>query len=439
MYDHIALRCVLIFTLFGVCETSTNVINRSESNSFKTELSHIVNSVPPTSQLQFILPGNMSEYSDDEGSRKGPSKEAISLARGIADLSDDDSDDGRSRPPQRSRSPTPDSRSPSPSRSRSRSNSPQPERDDDDHNDKHVSDDKENGDEPIASPPRELDSYDRQAGFHGQTEKTTPLMYFPPNISLSPVITTNLQEIPVEQYPILFRLKPGVRQKDETAADALLRVMKGKKDMSELHDVLESNTKLITWSDGSQTLTIGSRQFLLTRDVVASKHYIFRRGDKIQTYEAGVDRVVRLQPCSTEDTRAKLAMAAANDRARMQRKPVQKMLRCMDDDGEQMEAKAKMESHRRERERARLEAKRRQSQQRQVRPQRNLTVDALESGGESDDDQMHRMDERLNASRLLRAKRAAPAVRKPDPSVKRRKAGGRRVVRMEDYSSDESD
>lgn len=265
------------------------------------------------------------------------------------------------------------------------------------------------------------------------------LLHFPPNISLRPAITTNLKQVPQEQDPILFRLKPGTK-KTKTAVDTLVdHLREHTDDPLSLPSLLESNANLITWSDGSRTLAIGQTQFLLIDDTPASKHLTFRaQSERLYTCDAGVRKVVRVQPSSTSDARTKLAMATARMRATSKQREGRTMLRCMDDRGEQQEMKAKMENMRKERERARLEAKRRQARERHVRPARALTVDQLESDYESEEDHVKKMEERMDAERLIKAKRAA-APRMREMPVKRRKAGGRRVVAADDDESDESD
>lgn len=365
----------------------------------------------------------MSGESSDDSSevhRAPPAGPATSAIDDIANLSDDDSDDGRVqalvRTPTSPRSLSPD---PKDSVSSNPRDEEQVER------------------EP--SPPREVPSVHRNAGVAGARYEPVDMLHFPPNITLVPAVTTKLESLPHEQNPILYRLRSGLRG-DRSAHSAVMHFVKEKKgDPLALAEIIESNARIITWSDGSRTLAIGSTQFLMIADTVASKHLIFRQGDDVQTCEARVKNVMRVQPSSTTDARTKLAMATAAMKAASKRPEGRTMLRCMDDTGEQQEAKAKVENNRKQRERARLEARRRQSRERQMRPKRPLTVDALEreSDDDSGEDHARRMAERFDAERLMRAKRAPPP-RTMDVSVKRRKAGGRRVLGSDDEDSEES-
>lgn len=353
---------------------------------------------------------------------------AASAAEDFKNLSDDSSDDGRPKDalPRRPRSPSPVEERPSGS---------------DDERDRDLERETER-DGPLSSPDREapkerkIDAAVRRAGVDGARNESVDILHFPPNISLPYAVTTKLEEVPVEQNPILYRLRPGVRG-NRSAAEAVMDLVAEKRaDPVGLTDSIQSNANLITWSDGSRTIAIGSQQFLLIEDALASKHFVFRTGDDIQTCDARVRSVVRVQPSSTSDARDKLALATAAMRQANKREG-RTMLRCVvDGDAEQQEAKAKIENNRKLREKARLEAKRRRARESHARPNRGLTVDALESDYESEEDHVRRMAERLDAERLMRAKRAAPP-RTLD--VKRRKAGGRRVLGPDEDESDESD
>lgn len=381
---------------------------------------------PGSSQLAQAQTLPATTMSDSEGSlqiRRPPNPgTSIATAAHFASLSDDDSDDGRvhARDSRPSPSPRSRSRSRSPSQAQDREQSPR-----------------------RPSPPRRSISppvtLQKTAGTWGARQEAVDLVHFPPNISLRGAVTTNLEKLPQEQNPILYRLKPGVK-KSKSTAETVMDLIKTKgHDPLALAEVLQSNANLITWSDGSRTLAVGSTQFLLIEDAVASKHVLFRENhEDLLTFEARVNKVARVQPSSTSDARTKLAMATAAMKAISKRPEGRTMLRCMDESGELEEAKAKMESLRRERERARLEARRRQARERNVRPNRTLTVDHLESDDESQEDQVRKMEERFDAERLMRAKRAAPP-RPREAQIKRRKAGGRRVLGSDEDESDEDD
>lgn len=376
----------------------------------------------------------MSDRSDDdlvERRVRKASDEAAAAARRITSLSDDESDDGQPRlPVARRYSPPSDDATGSPHDS----THPRDREEDGAKDDDNPAESPSEEDRDVSPPP--VDSYDREADAQAEVPQTADILHFPPDISFSMAATTSFDDVPPEQNPILYRLKSDIANPDsKTAVKKLARAIKSNPDPFSMSELVESNANIITWSDGSQTLAIGEQQFLLIKDKLASNHYLFRRGNKIQTLDSEVASVMRAQPASTEAAGAKLAMVTAAMKASAHRPKVRTMLRCMNDGGEQEEERAKLESARRERERARIQAKRRQARERHIRPvsNRGLTVDVLESNDEdSGDDNMRRLEERVGESRLMRAKRAPPPVRQ-GISVKRRKVGaGRRVVASDD-------
>lgn len=372
--------------------------------------------------------GDMSEISDEDEFSSQPrsrTNEGSTAARRIAALSDDESDDDvrrlsssnlRLRGESQSRSPSPvaspdayERRDPSPSRS---------------------------------LPSRPTDCYQRVVSSKDAPPKHVDILHLPPSVTFPLALTTTLDDVPVEQNPILYRLRPSVTvAPGESPPEVLLRELK-RVDYNPLAfgEFLESNANFIEWSDGSRTLSIGNQQFLLVDDGHASQQFVFQRGDKIQTFDTYVNKVTRVQPSSTGDAHAKLVMSKAVERSRNKRGVSKTILRTMDAGAENKERQARIESQKRERERAKMEAKKRQARERYSRPSRPLSVNALESDDEdSGEDGMRRMEERVDASRLMRAKRPAPQPsRMVDISVKRRKAGGRRVL-GEDDDDDDSD
>lgn len=368
----------------------------------------------------------MSDISDEDDFAPRPrprTGEGSTAARKIAALSDDESDDDV----RRFSSSNLRSHGGSPSRSPSPVASPDPYR--------------RREPSPVRSlPSRPTDCYQRTVSSKITAPKKVDVLHLPPNVTFSPALTTTLDDVPVEQNPILYRLRPSVTvSPDETPVDALLRELK-RTDYNPLayNEFLESNANFVEWSDGSKTLSIGTQQFLLIDDGHASQHFLFQRGDKIQTFDAHVGKVTRVQPSSTGDAHAKLVMSKAMERSRNRRGVSKTILRTMDAGAENKERQARIESQKRERERAKMEAKKRQARERYSRPTRPLSVNALESDDEdSGEDGMRRMEERVDATRLMRAKRPAPQPsRMAEISVKRRKAGGRRVLGEEDDDDD---
>lgn len=365
----------------------------------------------------------MSDQSDEDmletrsSARSGP---GASAARKISALSDDESNDEvpaasavrRDTPPL---SPAPRSESPTPSG--------------DDHH------------QSRRSPKRPVDSYNRSvaADANHVADISVNVVHLPPSVSLSSSLTTNLEDVPPESNPMLFRLRDNATARTgESPTDTCLRhLQECGYDPNKYNEFLESNANLITWNDGSQTLSIGNLQFQLVEDAIASQNFIFRRGDKLQTHHAAVGKVVRVQPTSTGDARAKLVMAKAVERAANKGSTSKTILRCMEDDVERKEKQARLEQHRRERERARQDAKKRQMKERHARPTRQLSANILEDNDDdSADDGVKGLADRYDANRLLRAKRAPlPPSRPPaDLALKRRKVGARRVLAKDDDS-----
>lgn len=383
----------------------------------------------------------MSDNSDDEfreTSNRPRTEEAAAAVRDIADLSDDESEEER-KPSQDVR---PSSPSPVPyddEQIRSDEDGFKQEDEDEITPKPHAVDEEDVLREDREETPDITDKYERYAVRHGHSQRTVDVLHFPPSVSFHMSLTTDLDHVPVEENPILFRLRPEMRKKGQSDAQTLLDFVKKHKDPFALRKILETNAHLITWSDGSKTITIGNEQFLLIDDIIASKHYVFRRGDRIQTFEAKVGSIRRVQPSTTGHATAKIALAKAQKRARSSGfgPTGRTMMRCMDDGGELEEEKAKQESIRRNRERLKMEAKRRQARERNMRPSRGLTTELLESNDDDsgEDEKMRRIEERVGESRLMRAKRAAPP--RIEVSVKRRKAGGRRVLSDSDDGDDE--
>lgn len=376
--------------------------------------------IPTSSPDSFSSPLIMSDQSDEDLIESQISKKGTNIsaeARKIAvEISDDDSDDNAqngSMPPPHSTAAPPCSPTPPP-----------------DHLDEpsHAS--------PPRRPSRPLDSYQRSVATTRSVTNPVDIMHFPPSISFTPTLSQRLNNIPPEPLPILYRVRPEVLG-NAKSADLLVQKLRENPHPIALGDILESNANLITWSDGSKTLAIGDQQCEVIEDNVASKHLLFRRGDKIQTCEAHVNKVVRVQPSSTNDARAKQTMNTAIERAANRRGGGGRtMLRCMDDSAEKQETQARVENHRRERERARLEARQRQAKERYAKPNRGLSAEVLESNDEdSGDDRGRRASEQ--ADRLMRVKRPQASSRNAEISVKRRKVGARRVVGSDDESESE--
>lgn len=375
----------------------------------------------------------MSDQSDDdipESFNIGPRRPNPAATRSISALSDDESDDGA--PPARSSAPPLESpmrdspqspvRSPeSPAQSPRTEPAPTRSRD---------------------TSSRPLDCYQRTVTTSISEPAEVDVMYFPPSVPFPSALTTAIEgDVPLEQCPILYRLRQDAVVEDEKAADTLIRRLREcDYDPLRYSEFLESNARLVTWSDGSRSLSIGMHTFLLLDDNLGSQHFVFRRGEKVQTFESSVSSVARVQASSTTDGRAKLVMAKAVERAASKRTASRTMLRAMEDDSEKQERQARIESQRRERERLRQEARKRQMKERQNRSVRQLSVEFVESNDEdSGDEGARRIAERHDASRLMRAKHSFPSHPggSGDISVKRRKLSGRRVLQNDEETEDD--
>lgn len=371
----------------------------------------------------------MSDYSEedieDSRTRALPrTSEAAIAARKITALSDDDSENESPRLIPSSKSFSKDDL---PSNSASPASS--------------VNEPHENESSPARLPPkRPSDCYERSIVSEIAPPKQVDLIYLPPNVSFPVPLTATPDDVPIEQNPILYRLRQSVEVADnETPVDALLRELKRVKyNPLAYREFLESNANLVTWSDGSRTLSVGTQQFLLIDDAHESQKFVFRRGNKIQICDSSVRKVSRVQPSSTGDAHAKLVMSKALERSRNKQGVSKTMLRTLDAGAENKERQARIESQKREREWVKLEAKKRQVRERYSKPSRPLSVGALESGDdESEEDGVRRMEERVDANRLMRAKRPVPQAQNADIAVKRRKAGARRFIVSDDEEESE--
>ncbi|KAI0563934.1 Leo1-like protein [Gracilaria domingensis] len=400
----------------------------------------------------------MSDISEDEFGESAAlprTKEAAAAARDIIDLSDDDSEEEQNRPVearQKTLSPVREDedempRSDEEPQMREPDGEYKQESNIDPETEPAVEDDVEAyGEEARLDQDREMtpdieDKYERVTGHRGEGKRKVDILHFPPSISLHTSLTTDSENLPDLENPIMFRLKPEMKKPGQSDAETLLKFIKANPNPFALKRILDTNAHLITWSDGSKTITIGNEQFLLIDDVLASRHYVFRRGDRIQTFEAEVGSIRRVQPSTTGSSTAKMALAKAQKRARGTNSisSGRTMMRCLDNGGELEEEKAKQENLRRQRERMRMEAKRRQQRERAMRPTRGLTTEMLESNEEEsgEDEKMRRIEERVGESRLMRAKRATtPRI---EVSVKRRKVGARRILSDYDDGDDESE
>jgi Leo1-like protein len=278
------------------------------------------------------------------------------------------------------------------------------------------------------------------------------LMQLPPAIDV-PLTPSNPVKDPLPQNAlttIMYRLRKGVTRAQVESA------MEERGTLRAMPMIAESNTRLVTWSDGSRTLMVGDEHFSVMDDKQTPESlYVFRKGKDVQSYYGQVGKYVRVQPSMVSKKRnsALLALsggAEANSKGRT-------MLRQIDGLDEK-EAKARHEAAiKRSREQSRRQAKQRRISERAVHPEARLTRRALEDDDDDDDEEeedadfgrdrlRNRWEEERGArkreeereARLRESKRAAAAEERVDV-VRRRKLGSRRVVDDNDDDDDDDD
>lgn len=349
--------------------------------------------------------------SDSENERVArPRKGSPSVADNFANISDDDSDEGRLR----------DVRSPTP-----------PPNDDDikgvrsdsDVDEQRKSSDEDVGEEEERHPRNEiLDAHVRRVVKRKQTTATVDLLHFPPTLEMNMVLATDA-DIPENQaYPMAFRAARGA---PSDVPRALMQALR--RGPLSVCDVLESNARLVEWSDGSRTVMVGDEHYEVVGDKLVSDFYLFRKGEDVQTFEASVESVGRLQPCNLGGMSAQIANSQTPGSGR---KEVRTIMRTMKEGGEQEEKLAKEEADRKERDRARRESKRRASMGSQPRTQ-GIASPVFESEPEPSEDETERIAEEQR--RLSKRRRTEQF------QFKTRKAGGRRVVDSDEDSDDDDE
>lgn len=248
------------------------------------------------------------------------------------------------------------------------------------------------------------------------------LVHMPPTIDV-PLLPTDPTRDDLQgdcPYSILYRLRSDVRGSDVERAVSEYGAARA------MRHVAESNTRLLTWSDGSRTLMVGDEHFAVTDDkVVPPSMYIFRKGNEVQSYHAKVGHVAVVQPSTVSRKRAALSVGPT---AGLAQKKGRVMLREMDGGAEREEQAALSTYHARMREQARLDAKRRKMAEKQIRPEQKLSRAGLESDEESDDEAMLENHRRLEEEREARLRASKRAAAERHEALQRRKLGARRVL-----------
>lgn len=192
-----------------------------------------------------------------------------------------------------------------------------------------------------------LDAYERRVLKRKQTDAdaAVDLLHFPSGLEMKMALATD-EVIPEnEPYPMAFRAKRGGPSDVPRALEQALR-----RGPPSVCDVLESNARLVEWSDGSHTVMVGDEHYLVYEDKLDSDFYLFRTSEDVQTFEASVKSVGHLQPCNLDSMSAQIADSKTNVRGSGE---VRTIMRTLEEGGEQEENRAKEEADRKKRDRAR--------------------------------------------------------------------------------------
>lgn len=341
----------------------------------------------------------MSSASDDEGPvspRAAPKKEE-NVTQQLANLSGDESDDVRA--------PLEPAKSDDEDRKRNR----------------HDAEINASFDEPPAKRVP-IDAHERSVVRRKPSAKKVDILHFPPTLPVERVIAGKSTAAPTGAIPVSFRPAKKVRG---SASAALFRAVQ--RGVHSITDVLESNTNLVTWPDGTRTLVVGDEQYTIVSDALVSDFYILRKGAGVQTFAAGVGSVGRVQPCSMGGVRAQIARSGAPSG----RKPGRKVLRTLEDTGEHDEKIKREQAAKRERERASAEARKRRAM-----PSSQSSRGRMQEEEEEDDEEPSEED--ISEEEADRIAERMPR-RRAEASLAHRKAGGGRVIQESDLDDSDSE
>lgn len=241
---------------------------------------------------------------------------------------------------------------------------------------------------------------------------------------------------PSDSAAILYRLREGVSEEDLVTA-----AMDNDKDVDEVTaDLVESNSRIVTWSDGSQTLLIGTESYdFVTNDAHDVSQHVFSRHEDIQQALGIVEKRVRIQPSTISASRVRVTARVKT--------PVKRQMMLADvvkapDVEEKIKARNAQKAAR---EQARLAARRRAVAQKNMTRARasGLSVSYMEDASDADvssryerEIELRKEKEAHRTSRLMNAKRgngdSAGGVR-----VKRRRLGKHKIE--DDDESERSD
>lgn len=367
----------------------------------------------------------MSSGSDDDVSvdakpaRREPSQTA---AQTFAEISDDESDDGRL--PQRNmamntaRTPSPpmdDEDEIRPQRRHTGSDS------DADNDDRFGS----GNDDMKPAKPKVVEAHERSVVENLPQKDIVDLLHFPPGLEVSTHVATEAELAAHDAfYPISFR--PQRRGDARSAVRSALQ----RGGAVGIAGILESNARLIEWSDGSHTVMVGDEHYYIMNDKLASDFYLFRKGQDIQTVEAAVNTVGRLQPYNAGGLSSRLSKLGTTTSPA---KTGRKLLLTTKRSGEIEEQQAKDEADRKDREKERLQRKRRATiaAENRNRPRERSPIRRY---SDEEDEESDGEAERFAEEEERRIKRR----RNNDWSFKHQKAGRRKIVgESDDEESDE--
>lgn len=353
--------------------------------------------------------------SSDEDGMQIPARSSTEARRVIMDdISDDDSDDGHLPMP----------RTPSPTRGTGGGADGDDDDDDDIKVQRSDSDDdraRSSDGETAGAGPKILDAHERRVLSLKPEANTVELLHFPPVLEMDELVAKDRIVPDGEKYPISFRPK----HRGDASAAVRAAMQRGPVGLA---DVLESNARLVQWSDGSHTVMVGDEHYMIIGDKLTSDYYLFRKGEDVQTVEAAVSKVGRLQPFGGSGVSAmKKSSQSVSSIGNGKGKP-RKVLLTMKEGGEQEEKAAREEAERKERDRARMENKRRAT----MASHRRSEVRSPRYEEESEDEE--------EAERYAEEKeRQIKRQRLNDWSFKTKKAGRRKIVGDSDDEEESDD
>lgn len=290
-------------------------------------------------------------------------------------------------------------------------------------------------------------------------EDGVEIIAFPSTIDVLPGVVTDDTKEPLGSDSVLFRLKSGVH-KQEPALNEMRRLIEQHgSNPSKLSQFLESNGRIVTWSDGSRTIDIGESQFVVAKSILDEERPVMiPKGDGEQNVHERVRRSSRVFPTSTTfgidlmnfATKHKRKKRLGREKSAAPKSEVRlisfdEQLR-VEKEAAHISKEIRAQNALRRDERQLLAVRNRRLSQKTV--QRNMDQSSriskakakISNGLESSDDEGKQLERvlrrRKEAEQLGHGKRLIHSIRPSTPAPKRKKVGKRHIV--EDESSEES-